>query len=264
MYIKEFTLKQHTPIIHFQANDTGATLRASEVKPKLDKFIYKKWSEEENGNEEETFKKYGHFTIGKTKEKWGKELAKFSKLNKSEKNKYLKNFLWALDYAISFQAKDYDKIDIENKHKNSPMYFGNMGDGKDKHFAVSDGINGKIKSKHKGLLHKIESVLSEFFFLHNFGTRQSKGYGSFTVESIDGEKVEFEYSSKYSFSLDADNWQKAMAQLDFFYKSLRSGINIGKAQSFDVEPDAQIKIDATELEQMDTYFYMKLNGIRNL
>ena len=32
-------LKQHTPLIHFQHDQDGATLRASEVKPKLDKFI---------------------------------------------------------------------------------------------------------------------------------------------------------------------------------------------------------------------------------
>jgi len=36
MYKLEFTLKQHTPIIHFQHDQDGATLRATEVKPKLD------------------------------------------------------------------------------------------------------------------------------------------------------------------------------------------------------------------------------------
>ena len=35
-------LKQHTPMIHFQHNESGATLRASEVKPLLDKFILTK------------------------------------------------------------------------------------------------------------------------------------------------------------------------------------------------------------------------------
>ena len=35
----EFTLKQHTPIIHFQAGQRGATLRASELKPKFDRFL---------------------------------------------------------------------------------------------------------------------------------------------------------------------------------------------------------------------------------
>ena len=42
MYKLEFTLKQHTPIIHFQHDQEGATLRATEVKPKLDRFIIEK------------------------------------------------------------------------------------------------------------------------------------------------------------------------------------------------------------------------------
>ncbi|MFK5976154.1 MAG: hypothetical protein QM493_06565 [Sulfurovum sp.] len=36
-----FTLKQHTPIIHFQSDQMGATLRATELKPKFDKFLIK-------------------------------------------------------------------------------------------------------------------------------------------------------------------------------------------------------------------------------
>ncbi|MEL7223220.1 MAG: hypothetical protein AAGJ93_17980, partial [Bacteroidota bacterium] len=36
---KVFHLKQHTPLIHFQHEQSGATLRATEVKAKLDRFI---------------------------------------------------------------------------------------------------------------------------------------------------------------------------------------------------------------------------------
>ena len=32
-------LKQQTPLIHFQAEQEGAALRASELRPKIDKFI---------------------------------------------------------------------------------------------------------------------------------------------------------------------------------------------------------------------------------
>lgn len=32
-------LKQHTPLIHFQSEQPGAILRATEVKSKLDKFL---------------------------------------------------------------------------------------------------------------------------------------------------------------------------------------------------------------------------------
>lgn len=40
-YIKMFTLTQQTPLIHFQHKQIGATLRATEVKPKLDRFLIK-------------------------------------------------------------------------------------------------------------------------------------------------------------------------------------------------------------------------------
>ncbi len=45
MYKLEVTLKQHTPLIHFQHDQEGATLRASEVKPKLDRFIIETYFE---------------------------------------------------------------------------------------------------------------------------------------------------------------------------------------------------------------------------
>ena len=37
-----FTLKQHTPLLHFQYEQERATLRVSEVKPKLDRYIVEK------------------------------------------------------------------------------------------------------------------------------------------------------------------------------------------------------------------------------
>ena len=37
----EIKLKQQTPMLHFQHDQDGATLRATEVKPKLDRFIIK-------------------------------------------------------------------------------------------------------------------------------------------------------------------------------------------------------------------------------
>ncbi|MEG1106971.1 MAG: hypothetical protein RSE20_09570, partial [Eubacterium sp.] len=38
-YKKVIHLTQITPLIHFQSEEPGACLRASEVKPKLDRFI---------------------------------------------------------------------------------------------------------------------------------------------------------------------------------------------------------------------------------
>ena len=40
------------------------------------------------------------------------------------------------------------------------------------------------------LADKLSELIPAFFLLHNFGTRQSKGFGSFTVHSIDGNAVD--------------------------------------------------------------------------
>ena len=39
---KEYTLTPQSPLIHFQYGQKGATLRATEVKPKFDKFLISK------------------------------------------------------------------------------------------------------------------------------------------------------------------------------------------------------------------------------
>ena len=45
----ELNLAAQTPMIHFQHGEDGATLRASEVKPKLDRFILKKMRHDNPG-----------------------------------------------------------------------------------------------------------------------------------------------------------------------------------------------------------------------
>jgi len=134
-------LKQHTPLIHFQHDQEGATLRASEVKPKLDKYILSKLSSEEKSQ-------------GK-REGWIKE--------KGDKT-------W-LDYKMRIGAtgKRYcHQIKIINA---------------DKWAVVSQHIQLEI-SCDNNLSPRIVGNIREFFIINNFGFRQSKGYGSFTVETI--------------------------------------------------------------------------------
>lgn len=59
MYTLKVKLKQHTPLIHFQWDQKGATLRASEVKPKLDRFILTRLGrEKDSANYEKAEKSY--------------------------------------------------------------------------------------------------------------------------------------------------------------------------------------------------------------
>jgi len=88
-------------------------------------------------------------------------------------------------------------------------------------------INLKIISFDKDIISKLQKFIQLFFLLNNFGTRSNKGFGSFTVEKIDGKKImtndlvneHFSFKSKRSES-------KPLKFIKDEYQLLKSGINL--------------------------------------
>ena len=204
-------LKQHTPLIHFQHDQEGATLRASEVKPKLDKYVLTKLG---NGNYQA-----------------GIELAK-------DKGWLIgKGDHPALDYKMKIEANNVKVWNIDN----FPLFFGNVHSSDDINykpkeltFSPEDSpISLMIFSFKEKLIEEIEKHISNFFILHNFGTRQSKGFGCFLVDGDDtkaeqllgGNYGVFELNSQELNKLGSDPYRSLFSAIDFFYKSIRSGIN---------------------------------------
>ncbi|RLA75111.1 MAG: hypothetical protein DRG30_04810, partial [Epsilonproteobacteria bacterium] len=195
-----FTLKQHTPIIHFQSEQSGATLRATELKPKFDSFLKQYAFDGEVPRE---------YLIDKDKD--------------------------ALDYKVKIissqlETKRIEKRNHKGKDINNPLFFGNM---KPKNMS-SDEFE-KIRKKFQ--IHKttfdiefftfntqLKSIIEEQFesFLANtnFGTRQSKGFGSFYVADSNFNKKLIKHKL-YSFT--TKNWEKDIGLL---YQFLRQGINL--------------------------------------
>ncbi len=163
-----FTLKQHTPIIHFQHDQYGATLRASEVKPKLDKFLIEK--------------------LG---------LTKFETVEEKPNEKYKNWFInqgkqhLALDYKV--QIISSNDIINERIEKNYPNYLGNMGNSIDeKGFVFSENIEISILAFNTELKNIIENQFSKFLSSTNFGNRSNKGFGCFSLKDIKQELFEKE------------------------------------------------------------------------
>lgn len=219
-------LKQHTPLIHFQHDQEGATLRASEVKPKLDRFIIEK--------------------LGNGKAEVGKGIAKNKKwlIGSGEHA--------ALDYKLRITAKSLEFFFIEGyfgcnakgKPYPAPMFFGNMesdakknGASKKKKFSINKGdLELVIFSCKDDLAIFILTHLYQFFMQTNFGTRQSKGYGSFSLndeswkqnmELVTGQKnISIpELKSPYFMSDESDKSYKLFQDMELFSKAIRSGIN---------------------------------------
>lgn len=176
MYIKTFKLKQHTPMIHFQSGEKGATLRASEVKPKLDKFLIKKFEKE-----------------GISFEQW----------QANDKHQ-------ALDYGMRIICgkvlkKGETTIIPPDREK----------------WIISENIQLTIRTVNKHLLKQIEENIKEFFILHNFGKRQSKGFGSFTcnIDNVDEFEKFLKQSNKVCFKSNS-NLQNNIQKDDFFYRKI--------------------------------------------
>lgn len=217
MYKLEFTLKQHTPVIHFQHDQDGATLRASEVKPKLDRFLLKR--------------------LGGGNYRAGYDLA--------SSNGWLsgKGEHPALDYKLKFLKVNNDLIHkIRRNENNNPLekyepFFGNIGDNYKENLGfvfTGEIIGAEILTGQTAIFRLLSEaeVLNIFFALHNFGTRQSKGFGSFTIKQIGGENISFPaFVFPFSFDLrmqrepNLENFKLLFKKINWFYRSIRSGLN---------------------------------------
>jgi len=185
-----YKLKQHTPMIHFQSDQIGATLRATELKPKLDKFLL--------------------MNI--------KELPFVKHANGAK----------SLDYKVSIRAigvviKDIETFDNRGREQKDPLFFGNMGDGVRKKFVESGNIEIEFVTFNAQIKNAIENLFEGFLAQTNFGTRQSKGFGSFYLDkpfdkSLIPHKV-------YSFK--SSNWKN---DIKLFYSFLRQGINLPNSE----------------------------------
>lgn len=164
------TLKQHTPLIHFQHDQYGATLRASEVKPKLDKFILVKF-----GN--------GIYADG---------------TKKAKANGWLIGEHSALDYKLKIVSKErISNLHLRNIEKEKkkwstedfPLLLANMG-GRDAvdelmNFSMYGNVVMYLICRNDDLYNELMKQLPYFIVNTNFGQRSNKGFGSFTIEYIE-------------------------------------------------------------------------------
>lgn len=213
MYKLTAYLEQHTYYINF-SNETYTTgLRATDVKPRLDNYI-------------KNLQKYLHLDQEdkNTIDVFNKTV--FCKETKKGASPY-KLFIYAK------KNKDHSKSEAKNT-----LFFGNMGETTvKKSFDIFDDIRVEVKSYDKNLLDIIKIALPIMFAYENFGTRQNKGFGSFTVKKINDKIIDFQESYKktnniydiYSFRLlkehlsERDHIYKYIKE---FYTSIKSGINL--------------------------------------
>lgn len=185
-------LEQQTPLLHFQWTQEGATLRASEVKPKLDKYIIENAFNNDFNSCCHLLKGYSQHTQRKLNERWN-------------------NGFRALDYQMKIEARDFDSsISLEVKPNsdegnityitsgypsdNNQLVISNIGGKSQKeelfNFRFADTVIIYIYSKNEELVEVIKEKICEFFYMNNFGNRTSKGFGGFEVVKIGDNEID--------------------------------------------------------------------------
>lgn len=222
------TLKQHTPMIHFQHYQENATLRASEVKPKLDRYILEILGRNDSEN----------------KYKKGCEIAK--------KNGWIigenaLNYKLRITPLSKVDVFDINPLNEKGKRIPFPAYFANMNadfddEMKFKRFSFceklelrflfinrSNNIDNSLELKELYDYISQPALLASFFLKTNFGARSSKGFGSFFIDEEDDLYISPESNYQFKIRINDKNpynkFKKLFTQIDLFYRSLRSGIN---------------------------------------
>lgn len=210
------TLKQHTPLIHFQHDQSGATLRASEVKPRFDKYLTQTI---EHGN----YDYWKRFLVGSVVDANIDETAGTSTQNNlnARNAKLMSRFnegFCALDYKLKIVASGSTSQEMGSL----PMYFANQGNVEYKYDVYSQkDIILVFSSFHDGLLELIEGHINDFLARTNFGSRQTKGYGSFYRKGKEPERA------NYHFIVKTSDLTTLFKSISDFYAVIRSGINDG-------------------------------------
>lgn len=216
------TLRQHTPLLHFQSDQAGATLRASEVKPKLDRFltslrslpINPDWQMERGYADDAPrhdvaldYKLAVRMTPGTVK------------MERVTLNPMQKNGKWVTDdfklVLANMGGKEY-----KDELKDLVLYRNSQNTGE---------FQLVFQSFYPDLLTTIRERLPDFLSRNNFGNRQSKGFGSFYLHEAD--PAYRAPMGDYQFTLSVENgdrlevYKTLFENIETFWKALRGGIN---------------------------------------
>ncbi|WP_027089687.1 hypothetical protein [Thomasclavelia saccharogumia] len=176
----KFSLKQITPMIHFQ-DDDGATIRATELKPKLDRFILS-WL----AYEKEVKKHPGQKLDSET------EMLKNVVNNLENKDWLVDEEHIALNYKMRIKAMNKDKnMDLLDHSSKKKKFLGNADyilKNKKYYSSFYQEIVINIRCFNHQLANKIKELLPVLIDLTAFGLQQGKGYGNFRVSKIDDQE----------------------------------------------------------------------------
>ena len=212
IYNINIKLKQVSPMLHFQGREDGATIRATELKPKLDRFILS-WIAFEN-----------------SKITWDKDAlnSETLMLNNCVKELIKEHQDWFIDKTGEKHALNYKVRIIAGNRLNNikDKCFGNAGYvlKQNKHeYSYYESIFIKIKCFNESLKNKIIELFPLFIDSTAFGLQQGKGYGNYRVKKIDDKVIN--YSIEENIIKIKDHFSKDNDDLLIYKLELTKGLD---------------------------------------
>lgn len=212
IYNINIELKQVSPMLHFQGREDGATIRATELKPKLDRFILS-WIAFEN-----------------SKITWDKDAlnSETLMLNNCVKKLIKEHQDWFIDKTGEKHALNYKVRIIAGNRLNNikDKCFGNAGYvlKQNKHeYSYYESIFIKIKCFNESLKNKIIELFPLFIDSTAFGLQQGKGYGNYRVKKIDDKVID--YSIEENIIKIKDHFSKDNDDLLIYKLELTKGLD---------------------------------------
>ena len=207
---KVYTLIAQTPMIHFQHDQSGATLRATEVKPKLDRYLLECAINE-----------------GITKEIRDSWHVGYDPKDAKRHEKSYKG----LNYRMKIEKMGHP-VDSKITLDDCKFYFANQGDGEKKEI-VFNNCKMQIDCFLPVLLEFIDKHIGDFFVLHNFGSRQTKGFGGFLISGQTSSSIEaaFQKTNQLYFYADMPMSDRESIKNRFnhaltVYSVMKNGLNM--------------------------------------
>lgn len=252
-YKYEVMLVQQTPLIHFRYYEKDACIRPSELKPKLDRFIFDLFGGLANLKQvhQEWFVGY-HPKEGTQKEL--KDALNYKMRitvpdgAEKECSKQFENDLWRKVEKNPGMVAAANTLGVSGDPgcgNISKLYFGNMASGRG-----TEWIAAAAKSYKETIFYEepvkitlvcfvpelmgiLRNVIADFFLMNNFGTRQNKGFGGFIVEEdtkktaadIGDRMMQYSKQPVFCMSYNNVNIEKMFNDIATFYSLLKSGNN---------------------------------------
>jgi len=208
-------------MIHFQSCQKGATLRATELKPKTDKFIIS----ELKTIDEDLFTKYKDVINENNFSLEGNPVpAKYQIRISADDNNGRK----LVKFATYIKESEKERLKLKGICPVSPApYFGDSLAVQHNKVELSlFGFNSKLTEL-------IEKAMQYVLVYNNFGTRQGKGFGSFLPENMTEDVFEKILKKKYPKFWVAKDVQNPFAKINRTYQLLKSGINHPKRNQYE-------------------------------